>query len=188
MPRLQVQHYAIPLYGEPSPNPSPNPSQPSPNPAQPKLNPSQPTQICHFTVLWYSKVVNQGAPPPGPPPCRGPLRVRPRVHAVHLLVNPCEKQGKTRNQEIKKSRNQEKEHAVHLLVNPCEKQGENRNQEIKKNEETKKATKNKKIKNDQSTISLKHEKIKNFRVQEMSKKSTPSTSDVTFSLQQCPGW
>jgi hypothetical protein len=56
--------------------------------------------LCFFpfssaSELWFGipKCFNQGAPPPGPPPCRG----RPRVHAFRLLVNPCE------NQEIKKS-------------------------------------------------------------------------------------
>ena len=44
--------------------------------------------ICLFTVLWYSKVFNQGAPPPGPPPCRGPLPRASESSRVHRLVNP----------------------------------------------------------------------------------------------------
>ena len=47
-----------------------------------------------------------------------------------------------KTRENKKSRNQEKEHAVHLLVNPCEKQGKQEIKEIKKKEKKKKKIKN----------------------------------------------
>ena len=76
--------------------------------------------ICLFTVLWYSNVNNQGAPPPGPPPCRGPLPRASESSRIRHFVDssattPPQKKGRE-NEKVRKKKKSNKSNKRHRLA------------------------------------------------------------------------